>query len=283
LSLAGERRALARAVNVPAGQPTDVVDREVVMRHKNGCAVHVAWTAAPVRDARGRVIGAAGVGADISGRARLVRQVALIADEQRQQLGRDLHDTLGQELTAVGLIASSLGTAGKITPQLLAKLEAGVDAAKTQLRAIVKGLAPVEVDAAGLVIALDELAEYTRQRHGIDCRLDCPEPVDAGDNFTANQLYLIAREAVHNAVKHASPKHIVIRLRLCPGLWLAVEDDGCGIADGEPSSGGMGLRIMAYRSRIVRGELTVAPRDGGGTVLSCTLGQTDGRSTAATS
>jgi two-component system, chemotaxis family, CheB/CheR fusion protein len=270
LSMAGERREFGGGSEAAQA----VYDRELVMRHKNGNPVHVAWTAATVRDSAGRVVGAAGIGADISDRARLERQVAMMIDEQRQQLGRDLHDSLGQQLTANGLLAGALKgrvEANEPVIELIDKLERGIDIAKAQLRAIVRGLAPVEIDATGLVVALDELAEGTRHDHAVDCSFECLQPIPSLDSFTANQLYLIAREAVHNAVKHARPRSIVIRLENLDGVCLTVLDDGIGIVRAENFRGdsGLGLRIMRYRCRIIGGNLKIQRRTEGGTLLSC--------------
>ena len=93
------------------------------------------------------------------------------------------------------------------------------------------------------------------------------------DNFTANELYLIAREAVHNAVKHGRPGSIVIRLESTQELVLQIRDDGVGIqrATGERPQEGVGLRIMRYRSRLIGATLKVARGANGGTVLTCTL------------
>ena len=274
LSMAGERREFGGGNDLK--QP--LYDRELVMRHKDGHPVHVAWTAASVRDASGRVVGAAGVGSDISDRARLERQVAQLADEQRQQLGHDLHDSLGQQLTAIGLLAGALKAHADVKESagnMIDKLELAIDTAKRQLRDILTGLAPLVIDAAGLVAALQELAESTRRTHGIDCRLDCPQPVLVEDNFAANQLYLICREAVHNAVKHGQPRSIVMRLERHQGLRLTVEDDGVGIVRAESRRGeGLGLRIMRYRCRIIGGMLKIGRGDGGGTSICCHVGDT---------
>jgi len=71
---------------------------------------------------------------------------------------------------------------------------------------------PVDLDADGLRVALEDLAEEVRQSHGVDCRLECPASIHVQDNLVATQLYLIVREAAHNAVKHALAKRITIRV-----------------------------------------------------------------------
>ena len=270
LSMAGERRELGGSVN-----PTQTLyDRELVMRRKDGRPVHVAWTAALVRDTKGNVVGSAGVGADLSERTHLERQVARLANEQRRQLGQQVHDSLGQQLTAIGLLVgtlrSRLGT-GDSVADVTSNLERCVDDAKAHTRAIVKGLAPLKIDAHGLQFALAELAQGTALTHGIACRLECPHPVALHDNFTANELYLIAREAVHNAVKHGRPGSIVIRLESSQGLLLQIWDDGVGIARArERAHEGFGLRIMRYRSRLIGATLKVVRGANGGTVVTCT-------------
>ena len=271
LAMAGERRELGRQVN-----PTEALyDHEMVMRRKDGRPVHVAWTEAPVHDAKGNFLGSAGVGTDLSEHTRLERQVARLADEERRQLGRQVHDSLGQQLTAIGMLVgtlrSRLVTAGPVA-DVTSCLECCVDTAKAQMRAILKGLSPLKIVAHELLFALEELARGTALTHQIECRFECPYPVALDDSFTANELYLIAREAVHNAIKHGSPGTIVIRLESSEGLLLEIRDDGVGIsgAAGERRQEGFGLRIMRYRSRLIGAAFKVARGANGGTVVTCT-------------
>jgi PAS domain S-box-containing protein len=285
LSMPGERRELGRSVT--STQP--LYDRELVMRRKDGRPVHVAWTEAPVRDAKGNVVGSAGVGADLSERTHVERRVARLADEQRRQLGQQVHDSLGQQMTALGLLVGTLRSrleAGGSVSDVTSNLERCVDDAKAQMRAIVNGLAPLEIDADGLQCALAKLAHGTALTHGIDCRLEYAHPVALRDNFTVNELYLIAREAVHNAVKHGRAGSIVIRVESSRGLFLQIRDDGVGIAaaTGEGAWEGFGLRIMRYRARLIGATLKVERGANGGTVVTCTRRQhrsTRARLTAA--
>lgn len=275
LSMAGDRREFGGNAN-PTQTPDD---REVVMRRKDGRLVDVAWTETLVRDTKGNVVGSAGIGADLSERTHLERQVARLADEQRRQFGHQVHDSLGQQLTAIGLLLgtlrSRLGT-GDSAADVMCNLERCVDEAKAQMRAIVAGLAPLKIDAHGLQFALSKLAQGTAVTHGIACTLECSRPVALHDGFTANELYLIAREAVHNAVKHGRPGSILIRLESSQGLLLQIRDDGVGIAGatGERAQEGFGLRIMRYRARLIGATLKVARGANGGTVVTCTKTQT---------
>ena len=91
------------------------------------------------------------------------------------------------------------------------------------------------------------------------------------DNTVATQIYLIAKEAVANAVKHAQAEHVEIELsRYDHRVTLLVRDDGVGI--GEPSEGdGMGLRIMRHRTALIQATLEIEPVDKGGTLVMCVV------------
>jgi signal transduction histidine kinase len=101
------------------------------------------------------------------------------------------------------------------------------------------------------------------------CTSDCPEPVSVADNLIATHLYLIAQEAVHNAVKHAGARTVHITLKAEEGLVLSVQDDGTGIP-AQPGEG-LGLRNMRNRAAIIGAKLTIEPAQPAGTVVACVL------------
>jgi signal transduction histidine kinase len=132
------------------------------------------------------------------------------------------------------------------------------------------GLLPVAVDAHGLMSALQDLAERIHKQGTVACTFVCAEAIPVADNLVATHLFLIAQEAVHNAVKHAQAKNIVISLAANHFLVLRVKDDGIGIADNQPKQG-LGMRIMRNRSTIISAELTVEPAQPTGTLVTCKL------------
>lgn len=82
--------------------------------------------------------------------------------------------------------------------------------------------------------------------------------------------FRIMQEALTNALRHADARHVNVRLRRrTDGLCAAVEDDGCGIDDGQPP--GVGLASMAERAAEVGGDLAVTARPGGGTIVEAVL------------
>lgn len=148
-----------------------------------------------------------------------------------------------------------------------------------QIRALIKGLHPVEVDAHGLQASLQNLAESTTNTFGIDCLFGGDERVTLHDNNTATQMYYIAREAVHNAAKHAqAATQITVSLGVEDGqTTLRVRDNGrAGISDDGRQTDGMGLGIMKYRATLIGATLNINIPDGGGTAMTCRLRESHG-------
>jgi signal transduction histidine kinase len=192
---------------------------------------------------------------------------------------------VGQELTALNLLAKDLAetlpTDQSESSPLIEQMIQGLQRSQQQLRAVLRGLLPVPVDTEGLMAALAELADHTQQDGKVACVFDCPIPVSVADNLTATHLYLIAQEAVHNAVKHAQPRNIRITLEANGVLTLRVHDDGAGIpaqlvhaaanAADWPKENGLGLRIVRNRAAIIGATLTIEPAKPAGTVVTCVL------------
>jgi PAS domain S-box-containing protein len=226
-----------------------------------------------------------GVVFDITRRKELERdavqdEVLAIAAREQRQIGQELHDGVGQELTGLGLMAQSLA---QRLPQAAAeqrvalRLIAGLDRVHQHVRELSRGLIPVHVETRGLSAALDDLAARTTEASGIAVTADCPEWVELPDHATATQLYCIAQEAVSNAVRHGCPRRIRVSLLTEPsGLRLGINDDGIGIQGGPGQRDGLGLRIMQYRAGQIGGVLQIGPVPGGGTAVSCTLPRSNG-------
>jgi len=213
---------------------------------------------------------------DISRRKELEREVVEIASLERRRIGQDLHDSVSQELTALSMLAGDLAETLRSDPshasQLVERLVLGLQRGQQELRAVMRGLFPVSVDDGGLMAALSDLASRTQQKNKVTCVFECPKPVLVKDNLIATHLYLIAQEAVHNAVKHAGCNNIRIAVESNRLLVLRVQDDGIGIR-GQPveSHGGLGLRIMRNRAAIIRATLTIESAKPAGTLVTCAL------------
>jgi two-component system sensor kinase FixL len=151
------------------------------------------------------------------------------------------------------------------------RMARGLQRSQHQLRAVLRGLLPVAVDAGGLMAALADLADRTGREGPAACVFDCPEPIAVADNVVATQVYLIAQEAVRNAVKHARPQTVRITLESNSHLALRVRDDGVGMPARPTELQGLGLRIMRNRAAIIGAVLTIGPAEPTGTVVTSVL------------
>ena len=205
---------------------------------------------------------------------RLEREMIEIAERERQRIGADLHDGLGQQLTAIELYCFGLREDVARTRPELAK---GLDLmsrmlreAIAQTRSLARGLVPVGDDPDALRIALASLVNQAAVAGRLACRLECPGPVPALDRGVAGHLYRIAQEATNNALKHAEAREIVVRLRPEAGrLLLEIGDDGRGLRAGRGN--GLGLEVMKHRASILGAELSVQSKRGQGVTVRCLL------------
>jgi PAS domain S-box-containing protein len=258
------------------GEPAEEKAVETIRSRKDGSAVHLLQTISPVKDERGRDMGVSIIARDVTERRNLEREVLESAGREQQRIGRELHDSLGQELTGLSYLAKSLQqkltAADNPHANTALTIATGIQQALRGVRSAVQGLVPVEVDASGFMVALEKLVAQTQTNCGVDCRIDSREPVEIDDNVVATNLYRIVQEAINNAVKHARARQIVVRPEACHGtLSVTVEDDGVGIAEHARQNGGMGLRIMQYRAGVIDAAFDVHPTNSGGTAVVCVV------------
>lgn len=209
-------------------------------------------------------------------RARMEKQVLEAGERERRRLGHELHDGLGQRLTAAALaadaLAESLAAGDRAEAARAAEMARQLRAAITETRQLSHGLAPVGIEQGGLGNALAELAETINVTGKVRVVFE-QEPA----NLTcfgepANHLFRIAQEAVNNALKHAGPGEIRIDLRRHANrLVLEVEDDGEGMPETLPPDAGMGLRVMQHRAHLLGGHLALSAATAGGTLLRCEI------------
>ena len=229
-----------------------------------------------IRDGRGRPIRAAGLIRDVTERRRLEEKILQAAEAERQRIGRDLHDSLGQSLTAIGYLADAVreDLARRRQPEAAAVRKLGrlIEKAADQSHALAQGLLLADLRRGGLGAALQELAFRTQELFGIACRYAGPASVPPLDASVAGQLYRIAQEAVTNAAKHAQAQRIDVRLAKNRGnLLLSVRDSGKGIPAKKKKNAGLGLDIMRYRAGMIGATLEIESARNQGTAVNCRL------------
>jgi len=210
---------------------------------------------------------------DVTERLALEKQVLEISAHEQQRIGQDLHDTASQALSGLSFLARDLTTGlkekGLPEAESAARITEELERATGQVRQISKGLIAVEVDSHGLMAALDDLVHRVTELSKVNCTFVCATPVLLDDNQTATQLFLIAQEAVANAVKHGQPAHVKVTLSHDRDLLrLEIRDDGSGLGE-TPTDSGMGLKIMKYRAGLLGADLTIGSARNGGTTVVC--------------
>ena len=228
----------------------------------------------PIRDSSGKVIRMVGIAEDITERHRMEREILEISDREQARMGQDLHDGLCQKLVSIAFDNNALEQrlAARQPAEAAVARQMGdlLDDAITEARALSHGLFPVQLEAEGLHLALQQLVAGVNARGRVQCRLDCRQAVRLSDNAVAIHLYRIAQEAVNNALKHSQAMSIAVQLKIVEGrIELRISDDGIGIPAVLHSAGGMGLHTMNYRARTIGGTLTVERAAGGGTTVAC--------------
>jgi two-component system, LuxR family, sensor kinase FixL len=268
--------AIAGAVAGPASGMLN--KNEEHFQKKNGDLFTVQAAAVPVsRD--GELLYYLESWEDITLRRYLEEQVLDISERERIRIGRDLHDGIGQELTAVGYLFGVLAKkirGGELPGERETEAVMGqLDQAKNHVRLLAKGLSPVNFELNGIAIALDELCRSAERIYGIRCAVDCDD-ITIRDNSKATHIYFIIQESLNNAVKHGKSKNIKIMLkRRGQGLFFSVVDDGVGLPEVDANREGLGMMFMKYRADIIGGALNVNRRKPSGTIVTCLVKSID--------
>ena len=210
-------------------------------------------------------------------RHRLEAEIVAITERVQSRIGQDLHDDLGQQLSAIGMLASALERDlrrdANPKAEAIAQLGAMTKQAINTTRGMAKGLYPIELEKGGFIVALEELARVTQAISGVECAVRGKATFPLGES-AAIHLYRIAQEAVNNALKHAEPRSIVIDCTTVTGVpTLTVVNDGLPFKKPRSRRHGLGLHILEYRAGLLGAEITISPGPDGGCKLTCSLEQ----------
>jgi signal transduction histidine kinase len=201
------------------------------------------------------------------------RKLVEMQENERRTLARELHDRVGQDLTALGINLEILKNhpGAQDNEEFSSRLDdsiALVEATADAIDNVLMELRPPMLDEHGLLAALQWLAKQFSRRTGIDVAVRGMEPAPQMRPEVEIALFRIAQEALTNVAKHANAQHVEL---LCGGsegeFTLSVIDDGVGMAttrlDG--AAGGQGIMTMKERAEAVGGGLELSAVAGGGT------------------
>ena len=197
-----------------------------------------------------------------------------IQEEERSRIAREIHDDLGQLLTALkmdvgGLIAAA-DAGSRIADPLRSRVESTLDRTVDSVQRIASELRPGALDDLGLLAALESEAALFEERTGIECELS----LEVSDlellKATEAAIYRILQEAMTNVARHADATRVEIRMRMREGsLVLEVRDDGRGISEEQVQSrGSLGLIGIRERTGILGGSVHIEGFPGRGTIVS---------------
>jgi PAS domain S-box-containing protein len=215
--------------------------------------------------------------------ARLYRQAKDVAAmEERQRLGRELHDSVSQTFYAIALAAHSVMVLLESNrPVALEHLDYVLSLANTgliEMRALIFDLRPEGLQHEGLISALQKQTAALRSRGDMHVDEDLGEEPDA--SFEAKEVaYRIAQEALRNIMRHASARQVLVRMSHdAEAIHLQVVDDGVGFDPSAVRPGSLGLRSMRERAESVGGQWALESAPGQGTRLRAhiPLNATDG-------
>ena len=204
------------------------------------------------------------------------RELSILSE--RNRLALELHDVVSQKLFSVMLTAEAAATQIDDDPiaarAQLGRLRDLSKEALDELRSLILGLRPPELERDGLAVTLRKEVEMVARTHGTDVELqiDPGFASDGGERELA--LLRIAHEALHNAVRHAHAEHVVVRLTGDDGRTvIEVSDDGIGFDPhaADVRSRHLGLTSMEERTRELQGRLKIRSAPGQGTTVRVEL------------
>jgi PAS domain S-box-containing protein len=272
--LDGVREHIKKARDVP-------IDFECRIARPDGVIRWIRCRTSPVRDETGRTYRVAGIVEDITEFRRLETEVLKISEREQARIGQDLHDGLGQHLTGIALLCQALQE--KLGEQTLresvdaSQIRTLIDDAIKQTRTLARVAHPLDLETDGLYVALENLASKAEEIFHATCKLELSTPLEVTDPYTALHLYRIIQEAITNSIRHGKARVVRIAVNQEGNhLIFSVKDDGTGIQP-HAQNGGMGLRIMQYRARMIHGSVDIHNDLSGGAIVTCTIPVTSAR------
>ncbi len=258
-------------------------DMELVRLRKDGSEIDISLSTAPLRDHSGFICGLIGLMSDTSERKRaatelqqayeqmraLSRRVESVREEESTRIAREIHDDLGQALTAakidLGWVAARLEQSDDASiratiRERLLRLMQSTEATIHSVRAIATALRPPILDELGLVAALEWLGHDVETRTRIRCHCSLPaQDIDLGAGL-ATAYFRICQEALTNVVRHAHATHVhIVLARTHHEVTLEITDDGCGIPD-QAVVDSRSLGLVGMRERAVQWGGTLSIR-----------------------
>jgi PAS domain S-box-containing protein len=260
---------------------------ETVRMRKNGSLVNISLTVSPIKDDRGKVVGASKVARDITERkeieearknAEISAKLLQLQDVEKRRIARELHDGVGQLLAAISMnVSQVLKEKDRLTDaaaQCVVENRSLAEEATSEIRTMSYLLHPPMLDEIGLSNALPMYIQGFAKRSKVKVSFDAPEDLGRLPQDYELTLFRVVQECLTNIHRHSGSSTAAVRLT-CTGeeVQLEVKDSGRGIAEeitkniNAGVSAGVGMRGMQERIKSLRGRLVVHSNSNGTSVL----------------
>jgi signal transduction histidine kinase len=196
-----------------------------------------------------------------------------VAEQTLKEVARDLHDEVGQLLTfSILQIGNLRKTPEEKQEAMMLEVQASVKDALDSVRSISRGLSPDIVNAIGLKASIEQLIDRAARRTGLPIHFDWPGNLEILQSSTRVVTFHMIRECLTNTIRHAEAKNAWIGFKEEGEMVSMIfEDDGKGFPKDELKVASMGLISMKQRAQLVKGDLYIADRNGGGSTITFTF------------
>ncbi|HUR79728.1 MAG TPA: ATP-binding protein [Thermoanaerobaculia bacterium] len=195
-------------------------------------------------------------------------RLLVVQEQERTRIARELHDDLGQSLTALKMDVVGILQSAERSP-VRERIVETLDSIVTAVQRISSELRPSLLDDLGLTAAIEAEARVFEERTAIECELSLPDHL-ALDSNVAVAIYRIIQEAFTNVARHSNASRVELRIRPRENeLLIDIRDDGCGITPAQVhDSDSLGLIGIRERASIIGASVTVEGVPGRGTIVS---------------
>ena len=211
----------------------------------------------------------------IDERKELEAECVRVSEQERHQIGQELHDDVCQILAGLACMLENFGREVKMaiptmTPtvnELVSQLNGGME----RTRSLAHCLVPLRLISLGLPAALAELAKQAHTCWGLTVEITFGRNLFPHQPDQTLHLYRIAQEAISNAVKHGKATKIQLSFRRRGNeTVLTIKDNGCGLPSATSQKEGLGLNIMHYRAVEIGGNFSISSPPSGGAIVTVT-------------
>lgn len=200
----------------------------------------------------------------------LSERLLVVQEQERTRIAREIHDDLGQALTALKMdVVGVLEQSASVAPPLRERVLETLDLLVGSVQRIASELRPSMLDDLGLVAAIESETRSFEERTGIECEVSLAEDLSI-DSTRASAIFRIIQEGLTNVARHSNASRVELRLRVrARELLLEIRDNGRGLsAQDIGSSRSLGLIGMRERAALVGGSVRFEGVPGRGTIVS---------------